>query len=189
MWHRLDLRSLETGGAVVESAYPYQTGTSLRIRVSLHGRSVEMRTEVRSVAAAPPAGGEMRYLLRLRIAGDSPEVGEWLNEFAAEDRQPHAAGAAAADPRMEVPVDATVALRDLSLGGAMFTSATELSRGATAQLTARLGAQSFVAEVQVLRVETQPSPQRSGYRIGASFVSMDEASRQHLAAFLMTAET
>ena len=88
---------------------------------------------------------------------------------------------------LDVRAWSTVAFRDLSLGGVMFASARPLDRGTRAQLHTRLGALGFAAEIEVKRVESHTTRLR-GYGIGAAFVSMDDDSRSHLAAFLAAPE-
>jgi hypothetical protein len=77
-----------------------------------------------------------------------------------------------------------VALKDLSLGGATFTSPIPLEPGDRAQLHTSLGELPFHAVAEVRRLERRPAADGTAYAVSAAFVSMPEESQQGLAAFL-----
>jgi hypothetical protein len=76
---------------------------------------------------------------------------------------------------------------NLSIGGAMFTTGAALEAGRKGRLRTTLGTRSFVAEIELRRIEAPEDTDRRGvYGIGALFLSMDEGSRHSLASFLAT---
>jgi hypothetical protein len=84
---------------------------------------------------------------------------------------------------MEWPTWATVALLDISTTGVLFTSPVALAVGEKGHIRMRLGDRTFNADVEIRRGQSQGS-KHPGYRIGAVFSFLDEASRMALDDFL-----
>ena len=90
------------------------------------------------------------------------------------------------DERIGVPVGLTVRLVDISAGGVLLFSPQKLRLGQKARLRTTLGADPFNVDIEVRRVaDGGPSgAARGGYRIGAVFSGVDEASSRSVRHFL-----
>jgi c-di-GMP-binding flagellar brake protein YcgR len=90
------------------------------------------------------------------------------------------------DERVGVPVGLTVRLMDISAGGVLLFSPQELRLGQKARLRTTLGADPFSVDVEVRRIADSGSSgaAHGGYRIGAVFTGVDEASRRSVRHFL-----
>lgn len=87
----------------------------------------------------------------------------------------------AAGYEVGLPMALTIEVLDISLSGVLLSSKAALEVPRRGRL--RLPLDSFAADVEIRRVE----PRESDVRFGASFVGLDETSRQRLAEFLRRA--
>ena len=87
---------------------------------------------------------------------------------------------------VSVPTGLTVRLVDISANGVLFFSPQKLSLGQKARLRTTLGADPFNVDLEVRRVANGRSAGSpgGGYRIGAAFTAMDEASDRSVRRFL-----
>lgn len=90
------------------------------------------------------------------------------------------------DERIGLPAGLTVRLVDISAGGILLFSPQKLHVGQKARLRTTLGADPFNVDLEVRRVaDAGPSAAgRGGYRVGAVFTEMDEASGRSVRHFL-----
>jgi len=198
---RLHIHNLGLYGALLEAGELIRPGTRLQGRLSIRDYSEEVRGEVRHCSAArPPDDENPRFLVGLAFAERmtdrmserllQPPLGDTLAVRVARDRRRgwrmECSGEAAG---FELLTLSSVEIRDLSMAGTMFASETALEPGSKGQLRIGLGDRGFAAEVEIRRIEPHAdADRRPGYRIAASFMSMDEESRQSLASFLTSAE-
>jgi len=193
VWRPLVVRDLGLRGALLETTEPLRVGTRVKGRLKVRDLSEEVEGEVRhgrarASAVAQYAGIAFAGALSTRMADAL-----WLQgkttaaASAAHDLRRGWRIACGGEAVLELANWASVWLRDLSMGGAMFTTGAALEAGRTGRLRTTLGNRSFVAEIELRRVEApNDTDQRGAYRIGALFLSMDEGSRHSLAAFLAT---
>jgi c-di-GMP-binding flagellar brake protein YcgR len=78
----------------------------------------------------------------------------------------------------------SVRLLDIGLGGVLVASSLPLDVGQWARLSARFGDRAIDADVEVRRVSAVRDD-KGGYKIGARFVSLDEATRQAMQQFFL----
>jgi hypothetical protein len=162
----------------------------------LHRYSWEVLAEVRHVSRVTPDRGKPRYRVGLQFPAHLADVAEVLErlppvepfESGGPDRRQSQRVVCAGDASLGVPRWATVALKDLSQGGAMFTSPIALDPGDRAQLHVRLGEASFRAMAEIRRQERRSGGESPLYTVSAAFVSMTDESRQSLASFLTSPE-
>jgi hypothetical protein len=194
IWHRLKVQNLGLGGAMVEISEPHPPDARLQGRLTFRGRSTEIRADVRHVTAVTPGGGR-RYAVGLGFlegVGDMDDVlggqlpPNTIDTRTESERRRSPRVECADEAEIEFAVWATAELSDVSLSGTMFTLKTSLEPGARVPFRTRLRDRRFDAEVEVRRIVSRNGP-NPGYDIGASFVSMDEESRQNLGLFLVTA--
>jgi c-di-GMP-binding flagellar brake protein YcgR len=76
-----------------------------------------------------------------------------------------------------------VQLIDISLAGVLMLSPDSVSPGESGRLWTRLEGNPIEVEVEVQRV-VPPAQGSGGFRIGARFVSVDEATRREMKQFL-----
>jgi c-di-GMP-binding flagellar brake protein YcgR len=90
------------------------------------------------------------------------------------------------DERIGVPVGLTVRLVDISAGGVLLFSPQKLRLGQKARLRTTLGADPFNVDIEVRRIGDAGSAGagRGGYRIGAVFSGVDDASSRSVRHFL-----
>jgi hypothetical protein len=90
------------------------------------------------------------------------------------------------DDRIGLPMGLTVRLVDVSAGGVLLSSPQKLRVGQKARLRTTLGADPFNVDLEVRRVaEGGPvGTVGGGYRIGAVFTGLDEASSRSVRQFL-----
>lgn len=87
--------------------------------------------------------------------------------------------------RVGLPVSSTARLLDISLTGALLVSVEPVDVGQRAELRTMLKSKPFVAQIEVRRVAPEPGEElQRRFRVGASFVFMDQSSREALAEFL-----
>ena len=95
---------------------------------------------------------------------------------------------AAADTNSWLALPSTwpVQLLDVSLGGLAFSSPYDIEPGRTASVRVTFGGQAFNSKVRVCwsRRRTAITSSRPGFDIGACFLSLEDASRRALEAFL-----
>jgi hypothetical protein len=80
-------------------------------------------------------------------------------------------------------VATSVRVLDIGLSGVLVASSLPFQIGQIAHLSTRFGERPIDADVEVRRV-VPPNGDRIGYRVGARFVSLDEATRQSMQKFL-----
>jgi|SoiMethySBSTD1v2_1073268.scaffolds.fasta_scaffold802177_2 hypothetical protein len=193
VWRPLVVRDLGLRGVLLETEEPLRVGTRVKGRLKVGDLSEDVEGEVRHEPAAATtkahyAGVAFADALSTRMA-----------DALRTQEKTTASGSAAHDLRrgwriacfggavLDLATWASVRLRDLSMGGAMFTTGTALEAGRKGRLRAALGSRSFVAEIELRRIEApEDNDPRGVYRIGALFLSMDAGSRHSLASFLAT---
>jgi c-di-GMP-binding flagellar brake protein YcgR len=74
-------------------------------------------------------------------------------------------------------------LLDIGLSGVLVSSSLPLEVGQCARLSTRLGERAIDADIEVRRVSAVRDD-NGGYKIGARFVSLDEATRRAMQQFL-----
>lgn len=84
---------------------------------------------------------------------------------------------------VNLPANMSVRVIDISSAGVLLQSAHLLNPGARGSLRFTLAGAPFSADIQVQRVSTS-SEAGSGYRIGATFVSMTPENRRHIERFI-----
>jgi hypothetical protein len=104
-----------------------------------------------------------------------------VESFLDRRRQPRRAASGSVQSGRAVAV--SVRILDNALSGVLVASSQAFEVGQYARLTARLGERSIDTDVEVRRVSASRDD-RDGYRIGARFVSPDEATRQAMQRFL-----
>ncbi len=77
----------------------------------------------------------------------------------------------------------SVRVLDLGLNGVLVATSQPLEVGQYARLSTRLGDHGIEADVVIRRVSAEDG-ERGGYRVGARFVSLDEATRRTMQQFL-----
>lgn len=87
---------------------------------------------------------------------------------------------------LKMPIQMTVQLLDISSSGVLVAAPQPLELGTIAQLQTRLGNAAVHLEVEVKRIASEGMPGRpSGrFRLGATMVNPDEASRRAVHTFL-----
>jgi len=192
-WHPLIVRNIGVGGALIETADTFPRDWKLRARLTNGARRREMRVEVRHAATGSSKTGG--YLVGIEF----PHPLDDLEDVVSSARLASVDAPGRPERRRWARVDApqgvefgfakwtTVQIADVSLSGAMFVGSAAIDVGCRAQFRARLGNQSFDAEIESRRVVERSEP-GGRYGIGAAFVSMGEESRMSLASFLITAE-
>lgn len=90
------------------------------------------------------------------------------------------------DERIGVPVGLTVRLVDISAGGVLLFSPQALRLGQKAHLRTTLGADPFTVDIEVRRIADAGAAGavRGGFRVGAVFTGVDDASRRSVRHFL-----
>lgn len=188
---RLPIRNVSSGGALLDTRVPFAPGSRISGRISLHGVGREVRGEVRHITTLV-ARDESRYLvgvewdestgvadlLRMQPIGPAPAAAR-----EGGDRRAAVRFDAGADAEFNQPNWCTVELIDVSTTGVLFLSPSRFDVGERGELRVRLGEASFMAQIETRRVEPRKSPSM-GYRVGAAFVSLSEASRLHLEDFI-----
>ena len=189
---RFRVRNLGTGGALVDTATPLAPGSRLTGRLSFRGRGREVRGEVRHITTLPDRNEGMRYLVGvewdsstrlddllqaepLRLSPGSPRQGP--------ERRASVRLTPGNDVEIGQPTWSTVELLDISTAGVLFSSPVAVEIGERGELRVRLGERSFAAQIEVRRSDERKAAQ-GAYRLGASFVSLDENSRLHLEDFI-----
>ena len=185
-WLRLRLLNLGAGGALLDSPLPLLSGSRVNGRITQSGQLRELRALVRRVE---PDGNQQRYRVAVEWGQALAETDALLatdhgarEPLRIADSRRSARIAPRRSTEIEWPTWSTVALVDLSTTGVLFTSPTALSIGEKGQIRMRLGERPFTAEVEIRR--GQHGAKQSGYRVGAAFSSLDEASRFALDDFL-----
>jgi hypothetical protein len=191
----LNVRNLSADGALVEAPERVTPGTLVRGRLAVGGLTQTLRAHIRHVREPAADRHEASFLVGLEFAQSLTQVEHlWLDASkapASRDGERRRAPRAACDGDVEIgwPVWSTIAVRDVSLAGTMFSLAAAIDPGSRAQLRTRLGDQTFAAQIEVRRIEPESGPRKQGYRVAASFVAMSEESRNALAAFLTVSTT
>ena len=190
-WPSHAVNDISAGGSLVESTCPLPLGMRISGTVSIGGQRVPVRGSVRRVA---PWGGSQpqAYALGIEwedgsfpieeVARDLP-AREWPGHDEGTERRrwPRLVARGLAD--LEYGVSTSVAVLDISGSGALCSSPVPLPVGTRGELRLRLGGTDFQSEVVVCRADTEEEP-RKGWRLGARFGTLDEASRGSLNALL-----
>jgi PilZ domain len=190
---RLRVRNVGSGGALLDTTVPFAPGNRVSGRLALSGQSREVRGEVRHVTTFQDRDEGMRYLVGVEWEA-SPQLDDLLR------MEPHRSFPAAARPGPERraglrivpggeadmghPNWVTVELIDISTTGVLFAAPVVVDIGERAELRMRLGDRSFAAQVEVRRSDARKPSSHPVYRMGASFVALDESNRLHLEDFI-----
>jgi PilZ domain len=83
-----------------------------------------------------------------------------------------------------LPMSATVQVLDISQSGLLLSSSQELTVGRRAQLRLRLGADPVTAQVEIRRVFKESRSGAPVYRLGVTFVGLDDDTRAKIERFL-----
>jgi hypothetical protein len=187
-WQRFKLLNVGAGGALLEAPAPLLSGSRVNGRVTMAGQLREVRALVRRV---DPDASQQRYRVAVEwtqpladtdtlLAADTTSPRQHLR---IADRRRSARIAPRSPSEIEWPTWSTVTLVDISTSGVLFTSPVALAVGERGQIRMRLGDRTFSADVEIRRGQTQGA-KHGGYRIGAVFSVLDEASRFALEDFL-----
>jgi len=191
-WQLLAVRNLSATGALVETRTPFAAGDRINGRVLFQGRGREVRGEVRRVTTRRGEKGEKWYPVVFQWTGTVEQMDELL---AAHPRDEEGANGQDVERRRSHRVNSlgraeigqprwtTVDVLDISGSGVMFVSRESLTVGEKARLKVRLGEHSLTAEIEVRREDTF-ARDRNEFRVGASFVALDEAARVLLEEFV-----
>ncbi len=196
VWRPLMVRDLGLRGALLEATEPLRTGTRVKGRLRVRGLTEDVEGDVRHwralagdhEAARYEAGVSFADALSARMADAlvEPPLGKPL-AGAAPDRRRGWRIPGAGRAVFELVIWTSVQLHDLSIGGTMFTTRVPLEAGSKGRLRTTLGSRAFVADIELGRIEPPAEVDRRGaYRVGASFISINEESRRSLASFLAT---
>ena len=192
-WERFRLLNLSPAGALIEASAPLPLGTSRSARLAIAARAIDAGVTIRRVANGDHRGtGGMRYLVGVEWTSPLPE-NDTL--FAAPPLIRRASGAPSVERRRAVRVTApdraeigwpnwaTVQVMDISTSGVLFSTPVGVPVGEKGHLRMRIGDRGFAAQVEIqreaIRVGVNP-----GHRLGASFASLDDASRAALDSFI-----
>ena len=104
-----------------------------------------------------------------------------VESFLERRRAPRRAAGGAV--RSDRAVALSVRLLDIGLSGVLVGSSLPLEVGQCARLSARLGERSIDADIEVRRVSAARD-NGVAYKVGARFVSLDEATRLAMQQFL-----
>ncbi len=85
--------------------------------------------------------------------------------------------------RSDRPVAVSVRLIDIGLSGVLMASSLPFQVGQFARLSARLGDRAIETDIEIRRVSARRDD-KGGYRVGARFVSLDDATRRTMQQFL-----
>jgi len=196
VWQLDPIRNLSTAGALVETTTLFAVGDRITGRLFYQGRGRDVRGEVRRVwplRPEPADRGERRYLAGIEWTGIFEQMDELMALETAADVT--AGGAHDIERRrghrlntlgqaeIGQPRWSTVELVDISGNGVLLLSPDWLTVGNKGRLKVRLGEKTLTAEIQVRRGDSR-YVDGGGYRIGASFVALDEANRAHLEEFV-----
>ena len=90
------------------------------------------------------------------------------------------------DQTVGLPLGLTVRLLDISANGVLLFSSQALSFGQRATLRTMLGADPFNVDIEVRRVSAggASGAPGGGYRVGATFVGLDEKANRSVRRFL-----
>lgn len=188
-WQRFKLLNVGAGGALLEAPAPLLSGSRVNGRITMAGQMREVRALVRRV---DPDETQQRYHVAVEWAQALADTDMLLAAGTSSPRRDHLPIAdrrrsARIAPRttseIEWPTWSTVALVDISTTGVLFTSPVAVAVGEKGQIRMRLGDRTFNADVEVRRGQVQGT-KHPGYRIGAAFSFLDEASRMALEDFL-----
>ena len=191
IWQPLPIINMSAAGALIETASSYTVGDRLSGRLLYRGRGRDVRAEVRRVTPIRGDQGQRRYLVALEWAGSVDRIEELLAI------QPHdgRTGGRDVDRRRGQRVNClgqaeigqprwtTVELVDISGSGVLFLSPDQMTVGDKGRLKVRLGDEGLTVEIEVRREESRFTD-GSRHRIGAAFVSLDEANRLRLEGFV-----
>ena len=189
-WQSFKLLDLGSGGALLESDAPMLAGSRVNGRVSICGQLRDVRAMIRRVEHE---GGGQRYKVAVELGQQLAETDTLLSTpripgrredvRAAADRRHSVRVTPPSPSEIQWPVWSTIELVDISTSGVLFVSPITLVPGDKGQMRLRLGDRGFTAEVEIRR----GAPERAKgatYRVGAAFLSLDEASRFTLDDFL-----
>lgn len=87
-------------------------------------------------------------------------------------------------PTLTLPVAATVEVVDISENGVLLSSTQPLDVGRRAHLRTRLGNEPLHVQVEIRRLMPWLHKPHAAYRMGASFVDLDDDTRKRLETFL-----
>jgi hypothetical protein len=189
---RFRVRNLGTGGALVDAATPLAPGSRMTGRLSFRGRSREVRGEVRHITTLADRTEGLRYLIGVQwdsatqlddLLGTEPLRLSQSGPRQGLERRASARLVPGGDVEIGQPTWSTVELLDISTAGVLFASPVGVEIGERGELRVRLGERSFAAQIEVRRSDERKASQ-GAYRLGASFVSLDESSRVHLEDFI-----
>ena len=192
---RLGVRNVGTGGALITASMAPPLGSRLTGRLSMNGQFLEIKAEVRHAGVRRARRDEDSHVIGIEWVDTVEAIADLLHGEAVKPRHaslregPERRRTPRVMPRdgaeINRPTWATVELVDISTGGVLFFGAEAVAVGQKGQLRMRLGADAFASQIEVRRVDRHTTPSK-GYRIGAVFSALDEASRQTLEQFIGT---
>ena len=192
---RLGVRNVGTGGALITARAAPPLGSRLTGRLAMNGQFVEIKAEVRHSGVRRGRRDEDSHVIGIEWVDTDAAIAELLHGEQAKPRRdslrvgPERRRTPRVMPkdRAEInrPTWTTVELVDISASGVLFFGADSMAIGQKGQLRMRLGDNAFAGQIEVRRVNIQTTPSK-GYRIGAVFSALDEASRETLEQFIGT---
>ena len=192
---RLGVRNVGTGGALITASVAPPLGSRLTGRLAMNGQFLEIKAEVRHAGVRRARRDEDSHVIGIEWVDTAAAIADLLNGEPVKSRReslrvgPERRRTPRVMPRdgaeINRPTWTTVELVDISTSGVLFFGADAMAIGQKGQLRMRLGDNGFAGQIEVRRVDMHTAPSK-GYRIGAVFSALDEASRQTLEEFIGT---
>lgn len=192
---RFGVRNVGTGGALITSSMAPELGSRLSGRLSMNGQFREIKAEVRHSGVRRARPDEDAHVIGIEWVETLEAVADLLQGDPVKPRRdglrvgPERRRTPRMMPRdgaeINRPTWTTVELVDISTSGVLFLAPDAIAIGEKGQLRMRLGNNGFAGQIEVRRVDRHTTTSK-GYRIGAVFSALDEASRQTLEEFIGT---
>jgi hypothetical protein len=161
----------------------------------MNGQFLEIKAEVRHAGVRRARRDEDAHVIGIEWVDTAAAIADLLNGDGVKPTRenPRAGPERRRTPRVmprdgaEInrPTWTTVELVDISTSGVLFFGREAMAVGQKGQLRMRLGDNGFASQIEVRRVDMHTTPSK-GFRIGAVFSALDEASRQTLEQFIGT---
>ena len=191
MWKRHDVRNVSQFGALIETTEEMSVASRLSGDMFLGPSGHHVNAEVRHTTPLPSVDGLARYGVGVEFLEAAPSM---VRDLENRGHQPIPVMDISSDRRLSPRYECsglghiqfrswvTATLHDISVGGAMFASTSRFESGGRGHLRTFLDDRPFAAEIVVMRVGLPHDD--SGYRVGASFASVDDESRRTLRSAL-----